>query len=61
MARRLAPPSGPPPYRCCWLGAADRAHAWLPDGREPLPLVALEAPYLMQTIACERLDMQGLA
>ncbi|WP_332304392.1 LysR substrate-binding domain-containing protein [Rhizobium sp. GR12] len=45
----------------CWLGAADRAPAWLPDGREPLPLAALEAPCLMRTIACEHLDRLGLA
>ncbi|OBZ97246.1 LysR family transcriptional regulator [Pararhizobium polonicum] len=45
----------------CWLGAAGREPAWLPDGREPLPLAALEAPCLLRTIACEHLDRQGLA
>ncbi|MBP1856871.1 LysR substrate-binding domain-containing protein [Rhizobium herbae] len=45
----------------CWLGAAGREPVWLPDGREPLPLAALEAPCLLRTIACEHLDRQGLA
>ncbi|WNJ88377.1 LysR substrate-binding domain-containing protein [Bosea sp. 685] len=45
----------------CWLGAADRERVWHPDGREPLPLAALEAPCLLRTIACEHLDRQGLA
>jgi DNA-binding transcriptional LysR family regulator len=45
----------------CWLGAADREPVWLADGREPLPLAALEAPCLLRTIACEHLDRQGIA
>lgn len=45
----------------CWLGAADRDPVWLPDGREPLPLAALEAPCLLRTIACDHLDRQGIA
>jgi DNA-binding transcriptional LysR family regulator len=45
----------------CWLGAADVADAWRPDSGAPLPLVALEAPCLMRTIACDRLDRQGLS
>jgi len=45
----------------CWLGAAGGQNAWPAHSGEPLPLVALEAPCLLRTLACERLDRQGLA
>jgi DNA-binding transcriptional LysR family regulator len=45
----------------CWLGPADGALSWTPDDGEPVPLVALEAPCLLRTIACDRLDRQGLS
>ncbi|MGY4395447.1 DNA-binding transcriptional LysR family regulator [Sphingomonas sp. UYAg733] len=46
----------------CWLGAA-RAHGqtvWQASSGEPVPLVALEAPCLLRTMACEALDQAGL-
>lgn len=45
----------------CWLGASEGEFAWQPNGGEPLPLVALEAPCVLRTIACERLDRLGIA
>lgn len=44
----------------CWLGSAAEAPAWRPESGEPLPLVVLEAPCLLRTIACEHLDRQGI-
>lgn len=43
-----------------WMGAAGEGGAWRADGGEPLPLAALEAPCLLRSMACERLDRQGL-
>jgi DNA-binding transcriptional LysR family regulator len=45
----------------CWLGAAEEEPTWRADGREPLPLAALEAPCLLRAIACDHLDRQGIA
>ena len=45
----------------CWLGPAEGEPIWRADGREPLPLAALEAPCLLRSIACDHLDRQGLA
>ncbi len=45
----------------CWLGAAGEEPVWRTGDGEPLPLVALEAPCLLRTIACDHLDRQGLA
>ena len=45
----------------CWLGASEGEAMWRADSGEPLPLVALEAPCLLRTIACEHLDRQGTA
>lgn len=44
----------------CWLGAVGEAPAWRRESGEPLPLVVLEAPCLLRTIACEHLDRQGI-
>ncbi|WP_026793127.1 LysR substrate-binding domain-containing protein [Pleomorphomonas oryzae] len=44
----------------CWLGSAAEAPAWRRESGEPLPLVVLEAPCLLRTIACEHLDRQGI-
>lgn len=44
----------------CWLGAAGEAPAWRRESGEPLPLVVLEAPCLLRTIACEHLDREGI-
>lgn len=44
----------------CWLGASAASPAWRPESGEPLPLAALEAPCMLRTIACERLDRAGL-
>jgi DNA-binding transcriptional LysR family regulator len=45
----------------CWLGAGEREPAWQADGKMPLPLVALEAPCVLRSIACQRLDARGIA
>lgn len=45
----------------CWLGSSDEPPVWRSDSGEPLPLVVLEAPCLLRTIACEALDRQGIA
>jgi DNA-binding transcriptional LysR family regulator len=45
----------------CWLGAADGNPVWRRETGEPLPLVALEAPCLLRTIACDHLDRMGIA
>ncbi|TJV00268.1 MAG: LysR family transcriptional regulator, partial [Mesorhizobium sp.] len=42
-----------------WIGPAKRIETSLRDG-EPLPLVALEAPCLLRTVATETLDRAGL-
>jgi DNA-binding transcriptional LysR family regulator len=44
----------------CWLGAAERPIAWAAGQGEPLPLLALEAPCLVRTIACDELDRRGI-
>lgn len=44
----------------CWLGSSSEAPAWRRDNGEPLPLVVLEAPCLLRTIACDHLDRQGI-
>lgn len=44
----------------CWLGAADGGPQWHRNSGEPLPLIALEAPCLMRTLACEALDRHGI-
>lgn len=44
----------------CWLGAAGEAPAWRRESGEPLPLVVLEAPCLLRTIACDHLDREGI-
>jgi DNA-binding winged helix-turn-helix (wHTH) protein len=44
----------------CWLGAAEGEPAWQHRCGEPLPLVALEAPCLLRSFACEHLDRAGL-
>ena len=45
----------------CWLGSTAEEPLWRPDGTEPLPLAALEAPCLLRSIACDHLDRQGLS
>ena len=45
----------------CWLGASEGEPLWGADRREPLPLITLEAPCLLRTLACEHLDRRGLA
>ncbi|WP_092036703.1 LysR substrate-binding domain-containing protein [Methylobacterium pseudosasicola] len=45
----------------CWLGASEGAPLWNADRGEPLPLITLEAPCVLRTIACEQLDRRGLA
>src|SRR5579871_2727536 len=44
-----------------WLAASDGEVAWRPGNGEPLPLVALDMPCMLRTIACEHLDRQGIA
>jgi DNA-binding transcriptional LysR family regulator len=44
----------------CWLGAAEGEPVWQDRCGEPLPLVALEAPCLLRSVACEHLDRAGL-
>jgi len=45
----------------CWLGSVADPSEWRASGGEPLPLIALEAPCLLRTIACEHLDKAGIA
>lgn len=45
----------------CWLGSAEAPVAWVAGQSEPLPLLALEAPCLLRTIACGELDRRGMA
>lgn len=43
-----------------WLGSADNDVAWSCASGELLPLVALEAPCMLRTIACNVLDRAGI-
>ena len=43
-----------------WLGSADTDVAWSRTSGEPMPLVALEAPCMLRTIACNALDRAGI-
>lgn len=43
----------------CWLGSGETPPTWRAEAGEPLPLASLEAPCMLRTIACERLDRQG--
>lgn len=45
----------------CWIGAMDDAAPWRRDEGEPLPLVMLEAPCLMRSVATAALDRAGIA
>jgi DNA-binding transcriptional LysR family regulator len=45
----------------CWLGSAEDGPQWRAGSGDALPLVALEAPCLLRTLACEHLDRQGLS
>lgn len=45
----------------CWLGPAEEEPVWPAGGNEPLPLVVLEAPCLLRTLACSHLDREGIA
>ena len=45
----------------CWLGSAHQDSCWPVDRDHPLPLVALDAPCLLRTLACEHLDGHGIA
>lgn len=40
----------------CWLGPAEERNLWQSTGSEPLPLVALEAPCVLRTLACSHLS-----
>jgi len=44
-----------------WFGAAEGEAGRYGPGAEPVPLVALEAPCLLRTLACEQLDRHGLS
>lgn len=44
----------------CWLESAGEEQVWWPGDGEPLPLVALEAPCMLRSIACDVLDRAGL-
>ena len=45
----------------CWLAASDAEPQGLMTGDRPLPLVSLETPCLLRTLACDLLDRQGVA
>ena len=45
----------------CWLGAAEGGITEGTGRSQPLPLVTLEAPCLLRTIACNHLDRQNIA
>jgi DNA-binding transcriptional LysR family regulator len=45
----------------CWLGARDNMPVAGWNSTEPLPLIALEAPCMLRTIACDHLDRMGIA
>lgn len=47
-------------YPMQWIGPADRALLRWHDKREPVPLVAFDAPCVMRTIATEALDRTGI-
>lgn len=46
----------------CWLGPANEEQSplWQPGQTTPLPLATLEAPCLLRTLACSRLDQHGI-
>lgn len=44
-----------------WLGAADSEIGWRVGADTPLPLVTLEAPCILRTLACHHLDKAGIA
>lgn len=44
----------------CWLGSMREEPVWRPGAGEPLPLVTLEAPCMLRTIACDALDRAGV-
>ena len=44
-----------------WLAAANAEVPWRAGDDTPLPLIALEAPCILRTLACEALDRQDLA
>ncbi|WCM25972.1 LysR substrate-binding domain-containing protein [Sphingomonas sp. QA11] len=44
-----------------WLGAAGGETGWTPGADEPLPLVSLEAPCILRSLACDHLDRAGIA
>lgn len=45
-----------------WLGPANEEQSplWQPGQTAPLPLVTLEAPCLLRSLACTQLDQQGI-
>ncbi|RZL78041.1 MAG: LysR family transcriptional regulator [Sphingomonas sp.] len=45
----------------CWLGSTHQDACWPTDRDHPLPLVTLDAPCLLRTLACEQLDRHGIA
>lgn len=45
----------------CWIGPSANDRDWQVDSGEPLPLVMLEAPCVLRTIACEHLDRMGIS
>ncbi len=45
----------------CWLGSAEGPVAWTAGNGDALPLLAMEAPCLLRTIACDELDRRGVA
>ncbi len=45
----------------CWLGSAEGPVAWTAGNGDALPLLAMEAPCLLRTIACAELDRRGIA
>jgi DNA-binding transcriptional LysR family regulator len=45
----------------CWLGSAQQEPLWNVGAGEPLPLVTLEAPCLLRTLACTSLHRRGRA
>lgn len=45
----------------CWISSAENPVVWAAGDGEALPLLALEAPCLLRTIACDQLDRHGIA
>jgi DNA-binding transcriptional LysR family regulator len=45
----------------CWIGSAEEPLPWASGNGDALPLLALEAPCLFRTIACEQLDRHGIS